>query len=123
MISCKLGENNYIVDFVPGRALREIEPALRMWQALNRIATADEKGEALSDEDKKITVPMALDVMVRWFCILFGNQFKPDDVYDNYPADCLVKDISVALMAVNGQVSEALSAFPMKPAAKRKTKS
>ena len=30
MITCKLGEKTYSVDFVSGRALREMEPAAKM---------------------------------------------------------------------------------------------
>ena len=30
MITCKLGDKTYTVDYVTGRALREIEPAAKM---------------------------------------------------------------------------------------------
>ncbi|NLO83813.1 MAG: hypothetical protein GX096_00030 [Clostridiales bacterium] len=52
-----------------------------------------------------------------WFCILFGNQFTPDEVYDNYPADRLMHDIALALMAVQMQTTEVLNTFPTKPIA------
>ncbi|MBQ8973309.1 MAG: hypothetical protein IJ074_09565 [Clostridia bacterium] len=58
----------------------------------------------------------ALGTMVKWFCILFGNQFTPDEVYDNYPADRLMYDIALALMAVQTQTMEGLDTFPTIPA-------
>ena len=36
-----------------------------------------------------------MDVMIRWFCLLFGNQFSPDDVLDGYPVDRLMHDLSL----------------------------
>ena len=115
MITCTLGEKKYTVDFISGRALREIEPATKMYARIQRMAKQAADGEEIS-EDEKVSVPDALDVLVRWFCILFGNQFTPDEVYDNYPADRLMVDIPVALMAVQTATTEALSEFPMKPA-------
>jgi len=79
MITCTLGETKYSIDFVSGRALREMGP-------------------------------------VRWFCILFGNQFSPDDVFDHYPVDRLIHDITFAMMAVQAQATSVLSEFPI-PAA------
>lgn len=52
------------------------------------------------------------DTMIRWFCILFQNQFSPDDVLDNYPVDRLMHDIALALMAVQAQTTDVLSDFP-----------
>ena len=57
-----------------------------------------------------------MDVMIRWFCLLFGNQFSPDDVLDGYPVDRLMHDIALALMAVQTQTTEILSQFPTKAA-------
>ena len=57
-----------------------------------------------------------MDVMIRWFCLLFGNQFSPDDVLDGYPVDRLMHDIALALMAVQTQTTEILSEFPTKAA-------
>ena len=39
-----------------------------------------------------------MDVMIRWFCLLFGNQFAPDNVLDGYPVDRLMHDIMMALI-------------------------
>ena len=50
------------------------------------------------------------------FCLLFGNQFSPDDVLDGYPVDRLMHDIALALMAVQTQTTEILSQFPTKAA-------
>lgn len=34
MITCKLGEKTYHIDFISGRALRELEPAAKSTPAL-----------------------------------------------------------------------------------------
>ena len=119
MITCTLGEKKYTVDFVSGRALREMEPAAKMYSRVVAIANAAAKGEILPDAEQ-LTIPEALDEMIRWFCILFNNQFTPDDVLDGYPGDRLMHDIALALMAVQTQTTEILDEFPTK-AAEEKT--
>ena len=113
MVTCTLGDKKYSVDFVSGRALREMEPASRMYGRLSALAKAAVDGQDVSDE--KLTIPEALDTMVKWFCILFGTQFTPDDVYDHYPADRLMHDIALAIMVVQTQTTEVLDSFPTKP--------
>ena len=115
MVTCTLGDKKYSVDFISGRVLREIEPAAKMYARLNAMAKAAVEGQDVSDE--KLTIPEALDTMVKWFCILFGGQFSPDDVYDHYPADRLMHDIALAIMAVQTQTTEVLDSFPTKPVA------
>jgi len=115
MITCTLGDRKYAVDFVTGRALREMEPAMRMYGTISRISLDVIEGKDVSGE--KISVPEALDVMVVWFCLLFGNQFTPDEVYDKYPADRLVHDIALSLIAVQNQMTAVLTEFPTNPAA------
>ena len=114
MITCTLKDKKYAVDFVSGRALREMEPASRMYGQMVRISTDATEGKDISEE--KVTVAEALDVMVKWFCILFANQFTPDEMYDNYPADRLMHDIALALMATQTQTTEVLDTFPTIPA-------
>ncbi|NLO85613.1 MAG: hypothetical protein GX096_09325, partial [Clostridiales bacterium] len=76
MITCILGDKTYMVDFISGRALREMEPASKMYGKLVALSKAAVDGDDVSGE--KLTVSDALDTMVKWFCILFGNQFTPD---------------------------------------------
>ena len=114
MITCTLGEKKYTVDFVSGRALREMEPASKMYGRLVRLSQDATEGKDVSQE--QLTVTDALDTMVKWFCILFTNQFTPDEVYDNYPADRLMHDIALALMATQTQTTEVLDTFPTIPA-------
>ena len=114
MITCTLGEKKYTVDFISGRALREMEPASKMYGRLVRLSQDATEGKNVSQE--QLTVTDALDTMVKWFCILFNNQFTPDEVYDNYPADRLMHDIALALMAVQAQTTEILDEFPTKAA-------
>ena len=73
------------------------------------------KGETIENPDN-LTIPDALDVMIRWFCILFGNQFTPDEVLDYYPVDRLMHDIALALMAVQTQTTGVLDEFPTRAA-------
>ena len=119
MITCTLRDKKYTVDFISGRALREMEPAAKMYGRVVAIANAAAKGEIIPDA-QQISIPEALDVMIRWFCILFNNQFTPDDVLDGYPVDRLMHDIALALMAVQTQTTEILDEFPTK-AAEEKT--
>lgn len=115
MISCTLNGKKYTVDFVSGRALREMEPAAQMYGRIVAISNAALKGEAPEDA-KNLSIGEALDVMIRWFCLLFGNQFSPDDVLDYYPVDRMMHDIALALMAVQAQTTEILDEFPTKAA-------
>ena len=115
MVTCTLGDKKFSVDFISGRALREMEPASKMYGRLVALSKAAVEGQDVSDE--QLTIPEALDTMVKWFCILFGNQFSVNDVYDNYPADRLMHDIALAIMAVQTQTTEVLDAFPTKPVA------
>ena len=115
MVTCTLGADKYSVDFISGRALREMEPASKMYGRLVALSKAAVEGQDVSTE--QLTISEALDTMVRWFCILFGNQFSVDDVYDHYPADRLMHDIALAIMAVQTQTTEVLDAFPTKPVA------
>ena len=115
MITCKLGEKTYTVDFISGRALREMEPAAKMYAKIVAFSNAAVNGEEVA-EDAKFTIPDAMDVMIHWFCLLFGNQFTPDDVLDGYPVDRLMHDIALALMAVQTQTTEILDEFPTKAA-------
>ena len=111
MITCTLGDKKYTVDFVSGRALREIEPAMKMYAHISAISEAAVKGDTVENPEN-ITIPDAMDVMIRWFCLLFNNQFTPDDVLDHYPVDRLMHDIVIALIAVQAQTTDVLSSFP-----------
>lgn len=115
MISCTLNGKKYTVDFVSGRALREMEPAAQMYGRIVAISNAALKGE-VPEGAKNLSIGEALDVMIRWFCLLFGNQFSPDDVLDYYPVDRMMHDIALALMAVQAQTTEILDEFPTKAA-------
>ena len=115
MITCTLKDKKYAVDFISGRALREMEPAAKMYAKIVALSNAAVKGEEIPQE-QQISVTDAMDVMIRWFCLLFGNQFSLDDVLDGYPVDRLMHDIALALMAVQTQTTEILSEFPTKAA-------
>lgn len=115
MITCTLGDKKYTVDFISGRALREMEPAAKMYSRIVAISNAALKGETPADAGE-LSIPDAMDVMIRWFCILFGNQFTPDEVLDYYPVDRLMHDIALALMAVQTQTTGVLDEFPTRAA-------
>ena len=59
MITCTLGEKKYTVDFVSGRALREMEPASKMYGRLVRLSQDATEGKDVSQE--QLTVTDALD--------------------------------------------------------------
>lgn len=117
MISCSLNGKKYTMDFVTGRALREIDDAADMYRRLVQITADASEGKDVSGET--LTVREAMDVMVKWFCLLFNNQFTPDDMYDFYPADRIMHDISTAILAVQTQATDVLSEFPTNPAAEK----
>lgn len=116
MITCTLGEKTYFIDYVSGRALRELEPAANMYAKIVRMAHLAAAGRPVPEDDK-FSIRDAMDTMVNWFCVLFQNQFTPDNVYDMYPVDRLMHDVALALMAVQTQTTETLSDFPTKAAA------
>ncbi len=125
MITCTLGEKRYSVDFISGRALREMGPAWDMYAKLSAVAADVVAGKATKqakDGADQPSVTAALDILVKWFCLVFGNQFSPDDVYDHYPVDRLTHDIVLALLAVQTQTTDVLSEFPT-PAAQGETTS
>ena len=115
MITCKLGDKAYHIDFISGRALRELEPAAKMYAKIVNISNAAVKGEDIPEADT-LTIPEAMDVMTKWFCLVFGNQFTPDELLDHYPVDRLMHDIALTLMAVQSQTTSILSVFPTKAA-------
>ena len=113
MITCKLKDKQYSVDFISGRALREMEPASKMYAKIVSVSNAAIKGEVVQ-EDEQLTISNAMDEMIKWFCLVFGNQFTIEDVLDGYPVDRLMHDIALTLMAVQTQTTEILSSFPTK---------
>ena len=115
MITCTLKDKKYTVDFVSGRALREMEPAAKMYARIVALSNAAVKGEEIP-QSEQVSIPDAMDVMIRWFCLLFGKQFTPDDVLDYYPVDRMMHDIALALMAVQTQTTEILDEFTTKAA-------
>lgn len=119
MITCKLGEKTYHIDFISGRALREMEPAAKMYSRIVGISTAAIKGEDVSDANQ-LSIAETMDTMIKWFCLVFGNQFTPDDLLDHYPVDRLMHDIALTLMAVQAQTTNILSEFPTKAAQETK---
>ena len=120
MITCMLGDKKYTIDFVSVRALRELEPAAQMYAKIVKLSQLAVKGGE-SPEDSKFTIAEAMDIMVKWFCLLFGNQFTPDEVLDGYPVDRLMHDIALAVMAVQTQTTDVLSDFPTKAAESPRT--
>lgn len=120
MITCTLGDKKYSVDFISGRALREMGPAMAAYQNILKAGEAVKTG-VMPEELKDINVGEVYDALVKWFCLIFGNQFAPDDMYDHYPADKMVSDIVLGMLAVQAQTTEVLDSFPT-TAAKGKSK-
>lgn len=98
-MTIELNGRKYVQDVVTARALRELKKPMEI---LRR-----------GDEDKDAPMEAAeLDVLVRWLCLLFNNQFTPEDVYDHYPADRLLLDVSACALMVQLRMTEALRDFP-----------
>ena len=110
-ITCELGDKKYSVDFISGRALREMGPAMEAYQKILKAAEAVNTG-VVPEEIADVKVDEVYDELVKWFCLIFGNQFTPDEVYDHYPADRMVADIVLAMLAVQAQTTEVLDSFP-----------
>lgn len=117
MITCTLNGKKYTVDYVPARVFREMEDALKMLGRINQMADALTRGEKV---EENTGIAEAMDVFAKWFCVLFANQFTVDDVYDHYPSDRFMADVSLAIMAVQTKATEVLSEFPTKAATERK---
>ena len=92
-----------------------MEPAAKMYGRIVALSNAALKDETSADA-QELSIADAMDVMIRWFCVLFGNQFTPDDVLDHYPVDRLMHDIALALIAVQTQTTHILDEFPTKAA-------
>lgn len=116
MLKCTLGDKVYTIPFVKGRAFREIDAAMEAYTTMNAITEKVTSGVALDEKEAKQTIRDLTDVLVEWFCLLFENQFTPDEVYDNYPADRLFTDIVNAVLKVNGLLADTLEDFPTKAA-------
>ena len=59
-----------------------------------------------------MSIEEAMDRLVKWFCTLFNNQFTPEMVYDLFPAERIMHDLLLAVMAVNSGASGSLGVFP-----------
>ena len=115
MITCTLGEKKYTVDYITGRAARDGTRGEDVRENRRR-GQCRSQGETVPEE-QQFTIPEAMDVMIRWFCLLFGDQFTVDDVLDHYPVDRLMHDVALALLAVQTQTTGILNDFPTTPAA------
>ena len=122
MSTCSLGEKKYTADYIAGRALREMEPASKMYAKIVAVANAAAKGETVPEE-QELSITEAMDVMLRLFCRLVGDQFTVEDVLDHYPVDRLMHDVALALLAVQTQTTGILNDFPTPPAATQTEKS
>lgn len=114
MITCTLGDKKYSVDFISGRALREIGPAAEMYAKVVAATEKALKGEETNGDNE--TIAETMDTMIKWFCVVFNNQFTPDEVLDKYPVDRIMHDLALTLMAVQTQTTEVLDEFPTKAA-------
>jgi len=99
MFTVKLNDKVYKIEKVTARTLREVGSA----QAVFKRWT---------ENPESVDMKKDMDALVNWFCTLCGNQFTPDEVYDNYPADRIITDIGLSLASVNAQATEVLKEFP-----------
>ena len=117
MITCRLGKKEYFIEQISGRALREIQPALEAYGELAAVVKAASAGEPAPAST--MTVQEMCDRIVAWFCIVFGNQFTPEMVYNLYPASRMINDFMLVIMAVIQARDDVLDSFPTKAARKK----
>ena len=72
MITCTLGAQKYTVDFVSGRALREMGPAAKMYARIVALSNAAVKGEALP-EGGDLNIAEAMDVIQKPAAVILGT--------------------------------------------------
>ena len=76
MITCTLGEKKYTVDFVSGRALREMEPASKMYGRLVRLSQDATEGKDVSQKQLTVT-DILVSVVVHFFRKMFTASCRP----------------------------------------------
>lgn len=116
MLTCTLGEKVYTIPYVRAQALREIARPMEIIRRAEEPLPSPDRGRT----DDPAAFGRDLDVLVNWFCVLFGGQFTASEVYELYPADRLTHDITLAVLAVSQRISEALTAFPTTAAGRGK---
>ena len=118
MYTCTIGGKKYKQEKCTARALYEMGDAQKVLQEINAATRGESSATDLSVKD-------AMDKLLDWFCLFFGNQFTRDDVLDNYPSDSIIEDIVMCMAQVSAHVSDALTAFPTRaatrPPKKKKT--
>lgn len=119
MFTVTVKNKTYTVERVTPRALYEMQPALEMFDKINRVTQASLRGEETQNGPDDIKE--AMEVLMDWFVIFCGNQFTRDDLMDGYPADTIMTDIGVAIRSVQMQVTEAIKSFPTTARQPRKT--
>ncbi|MDI9519871.1 MAG: hypothetical protein QM308_01750 [Bacillota bacterium] len=95
-----LGEKTYTIPFFKGRAYRTMGEVEKIYKRVSE------------DTDATLVVE-EYDALVDWFCDAFDNQFDRDAVYDNYPADDLIKDIFALYIAMMNMSTKVLADFPI----------
>jgi|LFRM01.1.fsa_nt_gb hypothetical protein len=110
MFTITVKDKTYTVKKVTPRALYEMQPALDMFNKINLVTQASLKGEVIETPPEDIK--QAMNTLLDWFVIFCGEQFSREDLLDGYGADSIIRDIGVAIRAVQMQVTEAITAFP-----------
>ena len=108
MIGIKLSDKKYTVPMITGRAMRQIGDMDDLYKKAS-------ENEPIPPED--------MDIAASWLCLLFRDQFTPDDVYDEYPNDRFWVDIFTIYLSVKNSVTDKLSEFPTLPEAEKNVKS
>jgi len=119
MFTIEVKGKTYKVNKVTPRALYEMQPALDMFNKINKVTQQSLKGEVI--ETQPDDIKQAMDVLLDWFVIFCGNQFTREDLLDGYSADTIMTDIGVAIRSVQMQVTDALTAFPTTARPSKKT--
>ena len=82
MITCTLNGKKYAVDFITGRALREMEPAAKMYSRIVALSSAALKGEPPEDA-KELSIGDCYEAAEVWLNgVHIGTRIAPPYRYD-----------------------------------------
>lgn len=110
MFTITVNGKTHKVEKVTPRAIYEMGPALEMFAKIQKVTQQAAKGEETDSGPDDLK--QAMNVLIDWFVIFCGNKFTRDDILDGYPADSIMTDIGVAIVSIQKQVTEAITAFP-----------
>ncbi len=100
MHTVTVGGKQYNVPFFKGRIQRASGEIGRIYKQVS-----EEANYLPNDEE--------YDAIAAWFCMAFDNQFSPDELWDGYAVDDLIKDAFALYLAMMNLNTKVLTVFPI----------